>query len=226
MRRTEKNLRRPIPESNNLMSIALERNSKSATKPKISNLENPLLLIKQKILRLEIAVENTVTMTMRNTHTELKQKTLNQSRRKRPRVWPFAVGIDVFLEIGVEVLEDEVEEGFRRRRRVVGGGGGVVVVVFGGFVDVLDFEEADDVDGLGEHLEEGDFAEGGRRDAFFVHLETGFLESDDLAGGFLFGFVDFAVCAFSYLLQFLVVFHFWNRFRENAERREEERRVK
>ena len=45
-------------------------------------------------------------------------------------------------------------------------------------------------------------------DAFLVHLQTGFLEGYELAGLLVFGFVDFSIGTFSYLLQFLVlVFH-------------------
>ena len=78
---------------------------------------------------------------------------LDLVRGERPGVGPPAVDVKVLLEVGVEELEDEVEDG---------------LAVLGG---LLDGEEADDVDGVGEEVEEGDLAERGGRDALLVHLE-------------------------------------------------------
>lgn len=65
---------------------------------------------------------------------------------------------------------------------------------------MFDAEEADDVKGLREHLEEGHFAESGRGDAFFVHFESCFLQSNQLPGRFVLCLVHFPVRSFSHLL--------------------------
>lgn len=189
----KENLGSPVPESNNLVSITLERNGEGAAKSQISDLEDAFVLVKQEILRLEVPMKNTVAMAVSNPLAELVKEALDERRRKGPRIGALAVGIDKLLEIGVEILEDEVEVGL-----------GTAILVG---VDVLDAEEADDVEGLREHLEEGDLTESGGRDAFLVHFEPGLLEGDKLAAGLVFGLVDLAVCAFTDLLKLLVLVH-------------------
>lgn len=68
---------------------------------------------------------------------QLEQKGLDLGGRERGGVGALAVGIDEFFEIGIEVLKDEVKEGL------------AVLLV----VQVLNGEEANDVDRIGEHLE-------------------------------------------------------------------------
>lgn len=129
-------------------------------------------------------------MAVGDSFTQLKKKALDLRRGERGGIRPLSMRVDELLEIGVEILKDEIEEGFAV------------------MVDVLNAYELDDVDGVGEHLEEGDLAEGGGWNTFLVHLQTGFLEGDELAGLLVFGFVDFSIGTFAYLLQFLVlVFH-------------------
>lgn len=72
---------------------------------------------------------------------------------------------------------------------------------------MFDAEEADDVERLGQHLEERDLAESGGRDAFFVHLQASLLQGDQLAGGFVLGLVHLAVGPFPDLLELLVLVH-------------------
>ena len=114
---------------------------------------------------------------------------LDLVRGERPGVGPPAVDVEVLLEVGVEELEDEVEDG---------------LAVLGG---LLDGEEADDVDGVGEEVEEGDLAERGGRDALLVHLEAGLLERHELARGLVLRLVHLAVGALPDLLQLLVFVH-------------------
>ena len=109
---------------------------------------------------------------------------LDEVRGERPGVGPPAVDVEVLLEVGVEELEDEVEDG---------------LAVLGG---LLDGEEADDVDGVGEEVEEGDLAERGGRDALLVHLEAGLLERHELARGLVLRLVHLAVGALPDLLGF------------------------
>lgn len=162
------------------MRISLKRHRERPPEPQIGDLKQLLILKQKQILRLQIAVKHAVAVAVRDAFAELEHELLDQGIPERPRVGGFAERIDEFLEVGVEVLEDEVEVGLR-----------------GGLEDVLDAEEADDVEGGGEHLEEGDLAERRGRDAFLVDLEARFLERDELSGGFLDGFVDFAVGSFA-----------------------------
>lgn len=90
------------------MSVAFERNGEGPPEAKISDLENPLVLIEQQILRLEIAVEDAVAVAVRHPLAELVEEALDQVGREWPRVGALAVGIDEFLEVCVEILEDEV----------------------------------------------------------------------------------------------------------------------
>jgi hypothetical protein len=109
---TKQHLRSPIPKSDNLMGITLKRHSKGTTQSQISNLKNPSLLIKKKVLRLEIAVKHTVAVTVSNSLAELEEEALDEGRGERSRVGTFAVRIDEFLEIRIEKLENQVEIGF------------------------------------------------------------------------------------------------------------------
>ena len=135
------------------MRVALERNGEGVSESKICDLQNPPVLVDKQILGLEIAVENVVGVAVSDAPTELVEETLNQGRREGPRVGALAMRVDVLFEIGFEVLEDEVEER-------------LAVFVEG----VFDAEEVDDVERLGEYLEQGDFAERGWGNAFFVHF--------------------------------------------------------
>lgn len=66
MRGAKENLRRSIPQSNNLMRVALERDREGTPEAQISDLENTLLLIEEKVLGLEIAMEDTVAVAVRH----------------------------------------------------------------------------------------------------------------------------------------------------------------
>lgn len=94
---TKKHLGSPIPESNNLVGIAFQRNGEGASKAKVSDLENPLVLIKEKILRLQVAMEDTVAVTVGDAFTKLVQEALNESGGEWPRIGALAVRIDEFL---------------------------------------------------------------------------------------------------------------------------------
>ena len=106
-------------------------------------------------------------VTVSNSLAELEKETLEEGRGERSRVGTFAVRIDEFLEIRIEKFENQVEIGL-----------GFVAGVIG--VNVLDRKEADDVERLREHLKKRNFTESGRRDAFLIHLEPGFFESNEL----------------------------------------------
>lgn len=98
-------------------------------------------------------MKDPVAVTMRDALAQLKEETLYEGRRKGSGVGGLAIRIDELLEICVEVLKYEVEEGFA-----------------GLAVNVLDAEKADHVKGLGQHLKQRHLSEGGGRNALLVHL--------------------------------------------------------
>lgn len=108
---SQQDLRCSVPEGDNLMSVALERDSEGSSKSKISNLENPFLLVKEKVLGLEVTVENTMAVAVCNTLAELEEEALDEGRREGPGVGALAVGINELLEVSVKVLEDKVQQG-------------------------------------------------------------------------------------------------------------------
>lgn len=187
---SEEDLGSPVPESHDLVGVALERNGECTAKAKISDLEDAPVLVDKQILGLEITVENAVRVAVGDALAELVKKALDQGGREWPGIGALAVGIDKLLQIGVEVLEDEVKEGF-------------AVFVEG----VLDAEEADDIEGLGEHLEERDLSKSGGRDSLLVHLKTGLLQGHHLSALLVFRLIHLPVRSFTYLLQFLVFLH-------------------
>ena len=190
----KQNLRSSVPERDNFMSVALERNSESTAKAQICNFKDALVLVQEKILGLQITVEDAVAVAVRDAFAKLEEKGLNEGGRKGPRVGTLAMGIDELFEIGVKVLEDQVEIGL-----------GATVLVG---VDVFDAKETDNIEGLGEHLEEGDLTKSGGRNALLVHLKTGLLKGHQLAARLVFGLVNLAVGTLPYLLQFLIFVHF------------------
>lgn len=105
------------------------------------------------------------------------------------RVGALAVGVDELLEVGVEELEDEVEDG---------------LAVLGG---LLDGEEADDVERLGEQPEDGDLAQRGGRDPLLVHLQPRLLQRHQLPRRPVLRLVHLPVRPFPHLLQLLVLLH-------------------
>ncbi|KAJ1383991.1 hypothetical protein SESBI_42895 [Sesbania bispinosa] len=82
---TEKNLRFSVPEGDNLMSVAIERNSEGTSKAKLSDLENPLLLIEKEVLWLEIAVEDAMAVALSDVLAKLEEEALNEGWAYRLR---------------------------------------------------------------------------------------------------------------------------------------------
>lgn len=71
---------------------------------------------------------------MSNALAELIEKALNEGLREGPRVRTLAMGIDEFLEIGIQILENQVKDRLRLAIGVVS------------LVGVFDAEEANDVE--------------------------------------------------------------------------------
>ena len=142
-------------------------------------------VVQQQVLGLEVPVEDAVAVAVGHALAELVHEALEKGGGEGPLVRPLAVGVYELLQVRVQVLEHQVQVRLGlallllllRRLCVCVGVGGFLVAVSsarrrrgGGIGDVLDGEEADDVEGLGEHLEEGDLAEGDRGDSLLVHL--------------------------------------------------------
>lgn len=64
--RAEKHLGRPVPESNDLVSVGLERNGEGTSEAEISNLEDALLFVEEQVLGLEIPMKDTMAVTVSN----------------------------------------------------------------------------------------------------------------------------------------------------------------
>lgn len=67
MNRAKENLRGSVPESNNLMSVALERDAQGVTEAEINDLKNTLVLVKENVMRLNISVKDIMDMAVNNT---------------------------------------------------------------------------------------------------------------------------------------------------------------
>jgi hypothetical protein len=154
-----------------LVGICPQRHTESAGKTEISQLE-VAVLIDQQVLRLQITVQNAVSVTVAHTLAELHHELLDHVRihaqllaRQTRALWqrlstPTLADwqrLHVLLQIQVEELEDKVE-----------------LVAVG----VYDVEQADDV-GVVHLLEQRDLADGGRGDALIFGFETDLLERDD-----------------------------------------------
>lgn len=153
------------------MGICPQRHTEGAGKTEISKLE-VAVLIDQQVLRLQIAVQNAVSVAVAHTLAQLHHKLLDHVRVHaqflacQPRaLWQRLSSstltdwqrLHVLLQIQVEEFEDEVE-----------------LVAVG----VYDVEQADDV-GVAHLLEQRDLTDGGRWNALIFCFETDLLERDD-----------------------------------------------
>ena len=153
------------------MGVGAERDAKGAGEAEIGELQVSLTVDKQ-VLRLQVAVQDAVAVTVPDALAQVAHELLDNSIAQAEsvqlgagalgqRLAPAAVrdgqGLHVFLEIQVEELHDEVE-----------------LVAVG----VDDVEEAHDV-GVAHLLQQGDLADGGRRDALVLGLESDLLERHD-----------------------------------------------
>lgn len=154
-----------------LVGVRPQRYTESAGKTEISQLEIAVL-VDQQVLRLQITVQNAVSVAVAHTLAELHHELLDhvrvhaqllacQSRALWQRLPASTLAdwqrLHVLLQIQVEELEDEVE-----------------LVAVG----VHDVQKADDV-GVVHLLEERDLADGGRGDALIFGFQTDLFERDD-----------------------------------------------
>lgn len=73
------------------MRVTLERYSKGAAEAEIGDLQNPHFLVQKQILRLEIAVENAMGVTVSHPLAELVEEALDHRRCQWPRIRAFPV---------------------------------------------------------------------------------------------------------------------------------------
>mmetsp|Transcript_56948 Transcript_56948/g.180181 ORF Transcript_56948/g.180181 Transcript_56948/m.180181 type:complete len:344 (+) Transcript_56948:281-1312(+) len=184
----EQDLGGAVPQGHDLVGVGFDGHGEGAAQAKVRNLQDVLSLVHQEILGLEVPVHDPVPVAVRHALEELVHEVLDGGAGQRVGR-ATAREVHVLLEVRVEVLEDQVEDG-------------LVVLLH-----VLDREEANHVDALAEHLQEGDLAKGGGRDALLLHLEAGLLQGHQLAGLAAAGLVHLAIGALPDLLELLVLIH-------------------
>lgn len=170
------------------MGIGAERNSESASKTEIGELEIAIA-VNQQILRLEIAMKNAVAVTVADALAELAHEFLDDGITESEAVELSAgtlgqglasaavadgQSFHVFLQIEVEKLENEVQ-----------------LVTVG----VNNVEKAHNI-GVAHLLEKRDLANSGRRDTLILSLEADLLERHYATiVGEVAGFVDDSIGA-------------------------------
>ena len=82
---TEQNLRRAVPEGDDLVSVGAERNTEGASETKIGQLQ-VALLVDEQVLRLEVAVQNAVGVAVASALEELKGEFLDLQRGVSMRI--------------------------------------------------------------------------------------------------------------------------------------------
>jgi hypothetical protein len=203
---TKQNLRRTVPESDDLeqqirpsqqtpdikkylMSIGPQRNAKSSSQSKIRQFQIALV-VNQQVLRFQVAMKHTMAVAVSHTLEQLNHKLPDHLRTHShgPKQLIGALGkllstspLSSWNTLHV-FLEIKVQE-FKHEVQLV-------------TIGVHDIEETNNV--LIIHLfEQGDLANGGRGDTFIFGFEADFLESDNavVLGGEVAGFVDDSVRA-------------------------------
>ena len=173
-----------------LVGVCAERDAKGSGQAKIGELE-VALLVNEQVLRLQVAVQDAVGVAVADAGAQLVHELLDHclaethvasaavhaalGQRLATASLRDGQSLHVFLQIQVEVFEDEVQ-----------------LVAVG----VDNVEQAHNV-GVAHLLEERDFADGSRRDTFILGFQTDLLECDDavVGGAEVAGFVNNTVCA-------------------------------
>ena len=100
----QENLGASVPQSHDLVRVSLDGQAEGSCETKISQLNRLAVVTDEKILRLEIAMEYTVRVKEDERLTNLIQERLSLLWRKCGLLL-----LHVFLEIVLEVFEDEVQ---------------------------------------------------------------------------------------------------------------------
>jgi hypothetical protein len=190
----EKDLRCAVPQSDDFVCVGTERDTECAGQAEIRQLQ-VALLVDEQVLRFEVTVQDAVGVAVAGSLEELEREfldlkscqhlncrdfhighayhvraqthvslaTVHDTLRQRLAATTLAHGqcLHVLLQIQVQVLEDEVE-----------------LVAVG----VDDVEEADNV-WVVHFLEQRNLADGGRRNALILGLETDLLQRNDALVG-------------------------------------------
>lgn len=155
------------------MGVGAKRDSEGTSKTEIGQLQ-VTLAINEQVLRLQITVEDTVTVAVADTLAQLAHELLDDcvAKTQAVEIGTSTLGkglaattvsdgerLHVLLQVAVEELEDEVQ------------------LVTVGMDNV---EQAHNV-GIAHLLEEGNLADGGRGNALILGFKTDLLECDDSA---------------------------------------------
>lgn len=102
---TEQNFGAAVPESNDFMGVGLDGESKSAGKTKVSQLDVLAHSVDEKVLGLEVAMEDSVLVEVDEGLENLVEEALGLLAREGLT----ALGAHVFLEIKLKVFKYQVE---------------------------------------------------------------------------------------------------------------------
>lgn len=158
-----------------LMSVSSDGDTESSGKTEVSELKSAMA-VNQKVLGLEVAVEDAAAVAEGNTLEKLVHVGLHEHRLQL-----LADGVHVLLEVLVKELEDQVQ-------------------LLLGVENIL---KADDVRVL-QLAEEGDLANGSAGNTFILGVQAGLLESHKLLSHLISCHVNNTVGTFSDFLELLV----------------------
>ena len=107
----QQNLRRAVPQRDDLVRVRLHRHGKRASQPEIRNLDDVLRLVHEQVLRLQVAVHHAVAVQVRAPEAKLVHEVLHHGLGQG--VGRAAAGhVHVVLQILVQVLKHQVQHGF------------------------------------------------------------------------------------------------------------------
>lgn len=152
----KKNLRSAVPESDNFMGVRLQRKAEGAGKAEIGELDVRPLGIDEQVARLQISMHDAPLVAVEQPLQELEQELLHAGRRQRPSVL-----VQVFLQVEVDVLKDEVQLVIFRRRAMK---------------NVLQMNNVR----VPQLLQERDLPDSRARDALVRVLQSNLLQGNDL----------------------------------------------
>ena len=103
--RPEENLGRAVPQRHHLVRVRAHGDPEGTREAEIGEFERVRALVHQKVLGLEVAVQDAVRVAIRDARAHLVQVALDDASV----VADVRVGVEMFLEIHVQELEHEIE---------------------------------------------------------------------------------------------------------------------
>ena len=143
-----------------------------------------------------------------NGTTDLNGSKINRLSRS------LAMSIHVLLQVCVQILEHQVKHwlvelfnvfNFQQPGRIGVNAWDSTTTRLAPAISFL--HAPNNVDARRKHLKQGHFAQGGWRDSFLFHLQSGLLQRHNLPGAVASRLVNLTVGALSYLLNLLVILH-------------------